>query len=133
MGNWDGMNRRRFPRVSYPCLVVIRTKEKDVNDYILTHTENLGIGGVCVIIKQSIKMFCPVELELDLMDLREHIKCKGKVVWNVRRRMNEKNKPLFYDIGIEFDDLNKTDLERIRGILNQIMVNSHAKKNRLDD
>ena len=24
MGKWEGLNRRKFPRVNYPCLVVIR-------------------------------------------------------------------------------------------------------------
>jgi len=40
-------------------------------------------------------MFQTVGLEVDLLDLEEHIKCKGKVVWNFQRKVEEKNKPLF--------------------------------------
>jgi len=80
MSKWDGLNRRKFPRVIYPCLVVIANQDKGEKDVILTHTENIGIGGVCVILKQDLKMFSSVELELDLLDLENHIKCKGKVV-----------------------------------------------------
>ena len=49
MARWDGLNRRKFPRVIYPCLVVIQNGKVDDRDVILTHTENIGIGGVCVI------------------------------------------------------------------------------------
>ena len=123
MGKWDGLNRRKFPRVIYPCLVVIRTQGTEASKYMLTHTENVGIGGVCVTLKQSIKMFCPVELEVDLMDFQEHIKCKGKIVWCVRRKGEEKIKPLFYDIGVEFVDLSSQDLERVQEALALIQKN----------
>ena len=74
MSKWDGLNRRRFPRVIYPCLVVIQSNEGGAKDIILTHTENVGIGGVCLILRQDIKMFTIVDLELDLLDLGNHIK-----------------------------------------------------------
>ena len=73
MSKWDGLDRRRFPRVNYPCLVVI---EGETEERILAHTENVGIGGVCVILKQDVKLFTSVEVELDLLDMKEHIKCK---------------------------------------------------------
>ena len=124
MSKWDGLNRRKFPRVNYPCLVVIRNDSKDNKDVILTHTENVGIGGVCVILKQDVKMFSPVELELDLLDLGEHIKCKGKVVWNVQRKSDEKNKPLFYDIGVEFESLSDDENQRMEDIVQRLVKNN---------
>lgn len=120
MSRWEGMDRRRFPRVKYPCLVVLRHGEDEKDkDVLLTHTENLGIGGVCVILTQNVKMFCPVELELDLLDLGAHIKCKGKVVWNVRRKMEDNKKPLCYDIGIEFVGLDKKEQVRLEEVVNK--------------
>src|SRR3990167_6170101 len=97
--DWSGSNRRRFPRAKYPCLVTIRNHASDGDDVLLTHTENIGIGGICVTLKQSVKMFSSVEIELDLMDLENHIKCSGKIVWIVRRPASDTKKPLFYDIG----------------------------------
>lgn len=119
MTRWDGLNRRKFPRVNYPCLVVVR-KDKDTSEVILTHTENIGIGGVCFTLKQNIKLFERVDLEIDLLDLGEHIRCKGKVVWNVQRKSNEKKKPLFYDTGIEFDDISVREQERLKEIVERL-------------
>ena len=116
MVNGGGLNRRKFPRVNFPCLVVIR-KSQDKDDAILTHTENVGIGGVGVALKQDLKIFCPLEIELDLLDLQEHIKCKGKVVWSVRR----KNEPEpCYDIGIEFMNLDTQAQKRIENAVTHL-------------
>jgi hypothetical protein len=88
---------------------------------ILTHTENIGLGGLCATLKSEIKLFTPVELEVDLLDIDEHIKPKGKVVWNVRRKAVEEVKPMFYDIGIEFSEISKVDHERLRANLQMLI------------
>ena len=125
MSAWDGLNRRKFPRLKYPCQVVVRA-EHDQKDALLAHTENVGTGGICVIIKKNLKMFAPVDIELDLLDFDEHVKCQGKVVWSVQRRSSEVQKPLFYDIGIEFVNLTEKDLRRIEAVTQHL---AKAKKN----
>ena len=45
---WEGLNRRKFPRVMFPCLVKI-SRQGEPPEMILTHTENVSSGGVCVI------------------------------------------------------------------------------------
>jgi hypothetical protein len=117
---WEGMDRRKFPRVLYPCMVKIISEDK-AQEPILAHTENIGMGGICVIIKHDAKLFTPVDMEIDLLDLNEHILPKGKVVWKVRRKSIESVKPLFYDIGIEFTEISKQDHERLRKTL-QILI-----------
>jgi len=117
---WEGMDRRKFPRVMYPCMVKV-TSSDGSQQQILTHTENLGQGGLCVTIKNEIKLFTPVETEVDLLGIDEHIYPKGKVVWNVRRKSIEKVKPLFYDIGIEFTEISKRDQECLRRTL-QLLI-----------
>jgi len=123
MTKWDGVNRRKFPRVNYPCLVVVRGGADQPKEVILTHTENIGVGGVCVILKQNLEMFCPVQLEIDMLDLGNHIKCQGKVVWNVHRKMDAQKKPLFYDIGIEFKDITGKDQERVDEVVKRLVKN----------
>ena len=124
MGEWEGLNRRKFPRVNYPCLVVIRNSgDDDKDNVILTHTDNVGIGGVCVVLKQHVKMFSEVELELDLLDLGEHICCNGKVVWNVQRQSEASEKPLFFDIGVEFIDIVEEDQKRLERIVDRLVKN----------
>jgi len=121
MTAWEGMDRRKFPRANYPCLVIIR-KDHMTPEALLTHTENIGVGGVGVIIRRDLKLFENIELELDLLDMQSHIKCNGKIVWVVRRKEEEKIKPLFYDIGIEFVNLPEKDRKRIEFIVNRLIA-----------
>ena len=116
MSSWKGLNRRNFPRVVYPCQIIIRDKE-DNKIAILTHTENVGCGGACVILRQNLKLFSPVEVELDLLDMENHVKCHGKIVWNFRRKEIEETKPLFYDAGVEFSDITENDKKRIERVV----------------
>ena len=118
--NWEGMDRRKFPRVLYPCMVKVLTSNQ-AHVPLLTHTENIGMGGICVTLKNEVKLFTPVELEIDLIDLDEHIYPKGKVVWSVRRKSIETIKPMFYDIGIEYTDLSKKDNEHLRNNLKRLI------------
>ena len=122
MGPWSGLNRRKFPRVSYPCLVIVRNQANQSPEVILTHTENVGIGGVCVVIKHDVKVFSTVEIELDLLDLGEHIRCPGKVVWNVQRKGNAPNKALFHDIGIEFEQIPGPDKVRLEKLVQRLVA-----------
>ena len=119
MNNWSGLNRRKFPRVTYPCLITLR-HENEKLEVILTHTENIGIGGFSIVIKRSINLFSSVELELDLLDTGNHIKCKGKVVWVIRRKNNEQKKPLFYDVGIEFCNIHFAEQKRLNEIVDRL-------------
>ena len=119
---WDGLNRRRFPRVLYPCLIKLDCEDKDAQT-ILTHTENIGIGGVSVTVKKEIKLFTDVELEIDLLDTNDHIKTLGKVVWAVRRKAIETVKPLFYDLGVEFVNLPTKQKEHLRNTLDRVIKN----------
>jgi hypothetical protein len=117
---WQGMDRRKFPRVMYPCMLKALTMEGQ-KDTFLTHTENIGMGGLCIILKNEIKLFTPVDMEIDLLDLKENITPRGKVVWIVRRKPAEEIKPLFYDIGIEFTQIAKRDHERLRDNLRRLI------------
>ena len=120
MTNWSGMDKRKFPRANYPCLIIIRHNHGSP-EAMLTHTENVGIGGVCVILKKGIKLFTTVELELDLLDTNTHIKGNGRVVWSVQRKNVEERKPSFYDTGIEFAEIGVKDQQRIDSIVQRLM------------
>jgi Tfp pilus assembly protein PilZ len=119
---WGGEDRRQFARVMYPCMVKIISSDQSKTE-MLTHTENIGQGGLCIIIKKEIKLFTPVAMEVDLLDMSDHIHPKGKVVWSVRRKSEEEVKPLFYSIGIEFTQMSKTDHDHLQRNLQQLIKN----------
>ena len=121
---WDGRNRRKFPRVAFPCLIKIRSSEGK-KDAMLCHTENLSVGGARVILKQTVKFGSAIDVEIDLMDAGEHLCCAGKVVWSEQRKETEALKPLFYDIGIEFIKVSAADRKRLEAV-----VGHHLRQNK---
>jgi Tfp pilus assembly protein PilZ len=105
---WQGgVDKRMFPRVNYPC--VVRIREKGSAQAFNTETENIGCGGVCVMLPKNIGMFSNVEMEIEVTDEKRKIHCDGTVVWIVRRGDIKKDKPESFDTGIEFTNLKEED------------------------
>ncbi len=119
MSAWDGLNRRKFPRAKYPCMVTLWLGSQD-EEIFLTHTENIGVGGVCLILNQRLERFSEVGLEIDLLDLEDHVKCRGKTMWVVEKKGKEAGSPAAYDVGIEFIDICDSDQRRIQTIVQQL-------------
>ena len=124
MAKWQGLNKRQFPRINYPCLIVIRNGDEDKNDIVLAHTDNIGVGGVCVALRQSVKIFSVLEIELDLLDLGDHIRCKGKVAWNIEKESSDKKNPKIFDVGIEFIDIADEDQSRLQEVIDRLAKNN---------
>lgn len=113
---WDGINRRKFPRANYPCKITL--KRKDSGDSFSTHTENIGIGGICVMLAKDLGIFAPVEVILDLLDSERAINCEGTIVWVVPEK---ETSGTIYDTGIEFTNLKREDSERIYAIVEKAL------------
>jgi len=86
-----------------------------------TLTENIGAGGICVVLDSDFGLFEVVSLEIYLEDGLEPILCKGTIVWVVKRHPAKKTEPLRYDTGIEFQDINEQDRQRIYNLVNNIL------------
>ncbi|MEI6863151.1 MAG: PilZ domain-containing protein [Candidatus Omnitrophota bacterium] len=122
---WDGINRRKFPRGNYKCLISI--KKRLTSKIISTETENIGAGGICVMIKDDLGLFQGVDLELYIgTGDNPPVKCGGTVVWVVKKSQAKKGEHLF-DTGIEFIDIRPEDREHITGIVEEILK-SHRRK-----
>ena len=121
---WEGLNRRKFPRANFPCLIKV-FHDGAPEEVILTHTENISVGGACVILKRSVDLFSLVGIELDLMDGAEGIVCRGKVVWSVRRKAIVEYKPSCYDIGLEFVDIKEEHRARIGQAVEHLVRGGH--------
>jgi c-di-GMP-binding flagellar brake protein YcgR len=119
---WDGIDRRRFPRVHYPCKVEVF--QKGYKKAFLTQTENIGVGGICVILQAGLEKFSLVELIITLTDGEPPIKCDGRIVWAVKGKTQ-------FDTGIEFLDIKEKDILRIERVIQQCQKESPTSFNNL--
>lgn len=106
---WDSLNRRRFPRLSLKCEIEIMDKEKPLRYAAMT--ENLGAGGVCLLLDKELPRFSMVDLRLDLGDGKDPIACVGKICWTVESRGLKTGKKI--DTGIEFLGMSEAERSRV--------------------
>ncbi|MCM8773947.1 MAG: PilZ domain-containing protein [Candidatus Omnitrophica bacterium] len=110
------MERRRFPRVRFPCKITIYLPEEFT---IITHTENVGCGGVRVLVEKRLKVSSIVGLELFVGETKP-VRCKGKVVWEIEKKNPLNNQVTLFDIGLEFIDIKDVDREHIRELIDKV-------------
>jgi len=100
---------------------VVNIRQEGKTSLITTETENVGLGGVCVLLERELNIFSPVELELTLVDEKPPLKVQGTIVWVVRRADRKKG-PCF-DTGIEFAELTPEHKTRLQAVIQSA---SHA-------
>jgi len=116
---WQGIDRRRFPRANYQCMVTVRKKGSPHT--FRTQTENLGAGGVCVVLDNRLEIFSTVDLIITLENCTPPVKCMGTVVWTVKKRDPKKVKPQLYDIGVEFSNIVPDDRVKIDKLVEKLI------------
>ena len=107
--SWGGLDQRQFPRVQARCDIIIH---KGFGGSIQAQTENVGKGGVCVILKQELEKLSRLHLRLALESEVSPIECEGRVVWMVRSKEPASGK-VSYDTGIEFVNLKPSDEQHV--------------------
>lgn len=122
---WNGINRRKFPRANYKCLIAI--KKRLTSKTISTQTENIGAGGICIVIKDDLGLFQGVDVELYLDENKPPVKCGGTVVWVVKKSEPKRKGSYLYDTGVEFIDIRPEDRDRISDIVEDILKASRRK------
>ncbi|MCM8786927.1 MAG: PilZ domain-containing protein [Candidatus Omnitrophica bacterium] len=116
--SWEGIEKRRFVRANYPCRVIIYAPQTHT---IFTHTENIGGGGIRVIIEEKLNIGEMVGLELYLFEEKEPILCKGRVVWVVEKESRYRKNLFFFDTGLEFSEISDADKEIIKRLVESII------------
>ncbi len=109
---WDGKEKRRFVRANLPCKIIIYTPREHT---IITHTENIGAGGVRVILDEDLNISSVVGLEIFLYD--EPIECEGRIVWTIEKEESETPGIGRYDTGIEFYKISDKDRDVINNFV----------------
>lgn len=117
--SFSGIEKRRFVRAKYPCHIIIYAPKEHT---IYTHTEDIGGGGVRVVIEERLVISSLVGLELYIERDTKPIVCKGRVVWVVERESVYRKGFIFFDTGIEFVDINESDRETIIDIVESIVL-----------
>jgi len=106
---WTGLDQRNFPRIEVKCDISIHGKGGYV---IQSKTENLGAGGVCVILQEELEKFSEVRLRIALDSEEKYIECDGRIVWIVKSK-DPASQKTFYDTGIEFKNLKGVERQAI--------------------
>jgi len=126
---WLGINKRKFPRADYRCLITIGSK--GVAKHLLTHTENIGVGGICVALDEGLGVFTEVDVELVLKDNNPHIKNRGNIVWVVKRQTMQNGTPTIkFDTGVEFVNIKETEILQIEKVVEDIIKTDKNKQRR---
>ena len=110
---WDGFNKRKFPRLSLRCEITLYPETP--SGPFVTATENVGAGGVCVMLDTALERFSRCRVRLDLGQKTPDLECEGKVVWIVPTK-EPKSKTRF-DVGIEFEGLEPVQAEQLKHFL----------------
>lgn len=110
---WDGFNNRKFPRLKLNCSIklIIQNQEKEIS----ATTENVGMGGVCVVLKEPLERFNQCSLEL-ILPTEQKLKSKAKVAWVIHSK-EPGPKGSTYDTGFEFLKLETDDKELLAKVL----------------
>lgn len=108
---WDGFDNRKFPRIHLGCEVVIHPEGK--KKAFKTRTENVGMGGVRVILDEPLERFGRCKVSLELEDSAPPMRCAGRSVWVIPSfdlKTSRKN----FDTGIEFMDIDDSSRQRLQ-------------------
>lgn len=116
---WSGIDTRRGVRIAFECVVIVNKKEASL--VFRTQTENISVGGICVILEKRLLKNTPVEIELFLPDSPVPITCVGKVAWSFKRNENTRKKPLQFDTGLEFIDITQEDKSCLKRIIEELL------------
>ena len=109
---WDGFNKRKFPRLNLRCELILRNQTAG-NQILRTQTENVGAGGVCVLLDKPLERFSILSIRLELDSNLPWIECLGKIIWSVPSRETTTKKEN-YDAGIEFQNLQPAQQDLLR-------------------
>jgi len=109
---WDGFDQRKFPRLNLHCEIQIQSADAGVS--LASKTENVGVGGVSVLLDKSLERFSRCQIRLDFENGgKETLECGGKVVWIVPVG-DARSKKKRYDVGIEFEELSAENQALLR-------------------
>ena len=111
---WDGFNKRKFPRLHLTCEVSVQPLGKP--KVFTASTEDVGMGGVSVMLPEPLERFGRCKISLELKDGEPPVQCTGRSMWVIPsqdRRSAKRN----FDTGFEFLDMDEFSCKRLQAFL----------------
>jgi hypothetical protein len=104
--------RRASPRSSISCKISVTSDFRIL--VFNAGVENIGEGGIRIVLRERLDIAAPLDVELFLPDKGKSIICSGEVIW-----VNEKiagGEECSFDAGIKFINISEEDRARIRSL-----------------
>jgi hypothetical protein len=111
---WDGFNKRKFQRLHLTCEVAIQPMGKQ--KAFTASTEDVGMGGVSVMLPEPLERFDRCRISLELKDGEPPIQCTGRSVWVIPSQDRKSSKKNF-DTGFEFLDMDEFSRKRLKAFI----------------
>lgn len=103
--------KRESPRVNILCKISCIFGERLL--VLDSHTENISVTGMRVILEERLSISTVVEIELFLLNMGKPLKCKGQIIWTTEINPIE-TKPRLFDTGIKFIEIDNSSQEEIK-------------------
>ncbi|MFH0827418.1 MAG: PilZ domain-containing protein [Candidatus Omnitrophota bacterium] len=119
------IEKRKFPRADISCKIATVYGERLL--VLEAHTENVGEGGIRVILGQRLNVPTTVDLDLFVSGVETPIRCKGEVVWANEVKPQGVN-PRLYDTGIKFTEIVEQNKNSIRQLVRSLVDEGKKEK-----
>lgn len=114
------VNKRRFPRVNYPCFLTIW--QKNGRDTLLAHTVNIGVGGLLVYLDQPLGIGLKVDIKVNFPHV-ESFHCGGKIL-RCQQQQQQQTPGLqrIYNVAIVFEGLDEEKVSFLKKQVEKLLI-----------
>ena len=72
-------------------------------------SKNISAGGLCITTKEEMVADTPLQIEIKIPDLKDHIRALARVIWQKKCEGTAEGLQAYYDTGIEFTGISDFD------------------------
>lgn len=87
----------------------------------MANTANISGGGICVFLNEALAVKTTLDIRIDNFFESNPLKCRGKVVRCKIDASNLDNRQKFYEIGIEFLEMDDAQQQYLLGFVERLM------------
>lgn len=119
---------RKYPRANYPCAITV-WRQDGSSEVVMANTANISGGGICVFFNEALAIKTDLDIRIDNFFEGNPLKCKGKVVRCKTDTTSAHNRQKFFEIGIEFFEMDDKQRQYLLGFVERLMELEAKRKN----